>query len=219
MREPVPDYDIAATEICYYSSLLWQKGFADGNGGNLSVKLADGHFLVTPSNFSKMGLGEEQLLLADETGKQLNNFDYKISSEFSTHLAIYRRDPAIKAVIHSHPPYTLSFACTDFFPLEPLTPEAFIWAGDISVIPFLLPGSKDLSDYIGSVNSSLDVLVLKNHGAITSGSSLKEAWFRCEVLESQSKLYHLAGCRGDALNFLNNIDKERLKEIKNKFFK
>lgn len=219
MREAVPGYDIVATEICYYSSLLWQKGFADGNGGNLSAKLTNDRFLVTPSNFSKLGLKKDQLILADETGKQLSNFDHKISSEFSTHLAIYRRKTEIKAVIHSHPPYTLSFACTDFFPLEPLTPEAFIWTGDISLIPFFLPGSLELSEYIGSMISPLEVLVLKNHGAVTSGRSLKEAWFRCEVLENHSMLHHLAGCRGDKLTFIKDFDIERLNGVKTKFLK
>jgi len=200
-------------QICYYSDLLWQKGYADGNGGNISVKIDNDKFFVTPSLFSKKGLKPEDIVTVDSDGCELDKGN-RASSEFSTHLAVYRKNPDIKAVIHAHPPYICSFACTDNFPVEPLTPEAYLWAGEIAVIPYLLPGSALLAEYIENLSSKGEVLILKNHGVITSGKSLRDAWFRCEVVEHQSFIYHLAKSRNDELNKLDLTEAEKLDEIK-----
>ncbi len=218
MKSQEFEFKKIAEQICHYSSLMWESGFAEANGGNLSVRLGNGNFLVTPTNLSKKGLVPDDLVLSDNKGVQINTSIRRISSEFTTHLAIYKINPEAVAVIHAHPPYTCSFACSATFPTYPLTAEAVIWAEKINVIPYIVPGSEELADYVVTTGSGSDVFILKNHGIITFGKSLKEAWFKCEVVEAQSKLYHLAACRGEEPVRLDKTQINKLREVKKIFF-
>ncbi len=218
MKSQECEFNKFAEQICIYSNLMWERGFAEANGGNLSVRLGNGNFLVTPTNHSKKGLIPDDLVLSDNRGVQINSLNGRMSSEFNTHLAIYKINPEAVAVIHAHPPYTCSFACSATFPTDPLTAEAVFWAENIKVIPYILPGSEELAEFIVTTGSGADVFVLKNHGIVTFGKSLKEAWFKCEVVEAQLKLYHLAASRGEEPLKLDNIQISKLREIKKVFF-
>jgi len=162
MKSQDSDLIAVAEQICHYSSLMWESGFAEANGGNISVRLVNGNFLVTPTNHSKKELVPEDMVISDYKGVQISSANRRVSSEFSTHLAIYRINPETMAVIHAHPPYTCSFACSGNFPSAPLTAEAVIWAENIKVIPYILPGSEELANCILTTGADADVFILKN---------------------------------------------------------
>lgn len=191
-----------AREISEYSRLAWNKGFVEANGGNISVRLPGNLLISTPTLESKNDLQEDDMVISNFYGEKIyGNRD--ASSELFSHIAIYKSNPDAISVIHTHPPYTCSFACTNSLPFSNITPESVVWANKISVIPYFLPGSKELADMIVKLSEGVRVLLLRNHGLITWGETLKEAWWRSEVMENCCRISHLIMERGDNPVYLN----------------
>jgi len=216
---PIPKiyYDQAFT-LCYYSELLWQKSLVEGNGGNLSLKLENNLFLTTPTLHSKSGLNETDLVIVDSLGNQLYG-DRHATSELFAHLAIYKNNPEIGGVIHSHPPYTCSYAFSDSIPSVPLSAESVIWMDELILAPYNMPGSQEFIDQIESLSRGRHVLALQNHGLITWGKDLKEAFWRTEVVESHCKVSHIMESRGAAPRHFSYKQMTQLNDLRNRFLK
>ncbi|MHC1778627.1 MAG: class II aldolase/adducin family protein [Bacteroidales bacterium] len=190
-----------AREITEYSHLAWQKGFTEANGGNISIRLPDNLIMSTPTLESKRDLQDEDMVISNFHGKKIFG-KRDASSEITSHIAIYKANPEALSVIHTHPPFTCSFACTNNLPLSNITPESVLWTGKIAIIPYHLPGSEELSDMILNLSVGSKVLLLRNHGLITWGESLKEAWWRTEVMENTCRISHYISVRGDSATLL-----------------
>lgn len=216
---PIPKmfYDQAFT-LCYYSELLWQKSLVEGNGGNLSLKLDNNLFMTTPTLHSKNGLNEKDLVIVDSLGNQLYG-DNRVTSELFAHLAIYKNNPDIGGVIHSHPPYTCSYAFSSSIPSVPLSAEAVIWMEDLILAPYNMPGSQEFFDQIESLSRGRYVIALQNHGLIAWGKDLKEAFWRTEVVEAHCKISHIMESRGATPRHFTYKQMTQLSDLRNRFLK
>ena len=161
-----------AREITEYSHLAWQKGFTEANGGNISVRLPDNLIMSTPTLESKRDLQDDDMVISNLQGKKIFG-KREVSSEIKSHIAIYKLNPDAFSVIHTHPPYTCSFACTNKLPFSNITPESVLWTGKIALLPFALPGSEELSDLIMKLSAGMKVILMMNHGLLTWGESSK----------------------------------------------
>lgn len=176
-------------EIIQVCRLMYQKGYVAATDGNVSVRLDDNLFLITPSGFSKGLLRPDQLLLVDEEGNVVGRSRYgptrglRPSSEILLHLEAYRRRPDIRAVVHAHPPITIALSIAGISLARCLLPEVLMTLGMIPTAPYATPASEESARAIAGLIDHYDAIVLERHGSITVGKSALDAYFKLEKLE------------------------------------
>jgi ribulose-5-phosphate 4-epimerase/fuculose-1-phosphate aldolase len=105
------------------------------------------------------------------------------SSEATMHTAIYRARGDVEAVVHTHAPATTAFATTGAHLDEPLLPEVLAFIGPVALVPYARAGTLDLPRAMAPYLADHDAFLLANHGPVTVGRTLEEAYFRMERLE------------------------------------
>src|SRR3954463_9048863 len=86
-------------EICRFGKMLHERGFVAATDGNLSVRMADGNILVTPTGMCKSMMEADDITVVDPNGRQVSG-KRGVTSEIGMHLLIYRLRPDINAVVH-----------------------------------------------------------------------------------------------------------------------
>ncbi len=159
-------------------------GYVAANDGNISVRIAEDEIIATPTGVSKAEMDEVMMLrMRISDGAILAKGDLNPSTEIRMHLRVYRENPSVNAVCHAHPPVSTSFACAGL-PLDrAVYPEAFLSLGIVPCAPYAMPGTEDVPDSIAPYCRDYHAVLLANHGVVTWGTSLTEAWFRLESVE------------------------------------
>ena len=170
-------------------TLLYERKITISAGGNMSVRLDDS-ILITPSGRNKGLLTTNDMVKVSMDGKVIGSG--KPSIETMMHLALYNARPDINAVVHCHPLYCTILAVKGEKIKSDLTPEGVLLLGDVPMVGYFTPGSKELVDAVAA-NSSSSAMIMERHGAITQGATLEEAYNRMEELEFQANLQILAG--------------------------
>lgn len=200
--------------LCEYGSLLYQHGFLAGSDGNMSVRLDDDRIMVTPSGVAKGRMTPDDPVIVDINGKHLQGAK-KASSEVLMHLFVYQNRPEIKAVVHSHAPYATSFAAAGIELGSDILPEIVVYIGKIPLTDYAPPGTdavpKSLEPFIEANNAFL----LRNHGLLTIGRDIEEAYNRHEVVEHYARIVHLARQLGN-INSIPSEDFRRLEKMRQK---
>ena len=179
---PYPGEQEAKELILEVGRRLYQRGFVAANDGNISVMTAPGILWATPTGVSKGFMTGDMLVRTDLDGTVLEG-SARPSSELKMHLRAYRENPEIRAVVHAHPPVSTAFAIAGI-PLDrPILSEAVMQLGAVPVAPYAQPGTQAVPDSIASFCRTCRAVLLANHGAVTWGASLMEAYFRMESLE------------------------------------
>lgn len=194
-------------QLVYYSNKVYEKGFVAAFDGNLSLRLNDNTILITASGKNKGEINEKDILQIDLNGKLLKG-EGKISTEVKMHLYSYKKRKDVNAVVHCHPVFVTSFALTGKTINSKILPEVFLSLGKIPLCKYATPSTdevpKSLEPYIEYCNSFL----LQNHGALTFGKNLTEAYFRMEKLEHAAEIFYRAELLGGVkLLSKNNINK------------
>lgn len=216
---PIPKlYYDQAFALSYYSEILWQKSFVEGNGGNLSIRLDEDLFMITPSMHSKSGLNETDFVIVDSKGNKIYG-SKKASTELFTHLSIYNNNPDIGGIVHSHPPYTCSYAFSETVPATPMSAESVIWMGQLTLAQYNTPGSAELLEQVETLSKGRNVLILQNHGLLTWGKNIEEAYWRTEVVEAHCKISHIMESRGSQPRHFTYKQMTQLNELRGKFTK
>ncbi len=204
--------DDALEQLCDVANSLYERGYAHGSTGNISVRVGD-EVWVTPTGQPLRGLAPERLARVDLAGNLLD--ENRPSKEHPFHSAIYRRRPEARAVVHLHSTYAVALSCLADFEgdadLPPVTPYYFMRVAPLAVLPYFRPGSADLAAAIERVAAAHHSILLRNHGLICAGPSLSEAADRAEELEQAARLYFIL--RGERTLTLTPPDVEELKRI------
>ena len=184
-------------QICDVCHKMWQLGWVAANDGNVSVKLDDGTFLATPTGISKSFITPERLVRIDANGEVLEGQEgAKPSSEIKMHLRCYQEREDVRAVVHAHPPTATGFAVAHLDMDRYTMIETVIAIGSIPVTPYGTPSTYEVPDAIAPYLKEHDVMLLENHGALTVGTDLINAYYRMETLELYDKISltaHLLG--------------------------
>ena len=172
----------ARRDLCEVGRRMYQNGYVAANDGNMSVKCGSDTVLITPAGVSKGFMKPRMMVKVDLEGRVLSG-GYKPSSEIKLHLAVYRENAGVTSVVHAHPPVATSFAIAGI-PLDrPLVTEAMILLGVVPVAPYATPGTQDLPESILPFCRKYNAVLLANHGVLTWGRDLFEAYHRLETLE------------------------------------
>jgi len=184
------------------------KDFVASNDGNISIRMDENRILITPTGVSKGFMTADMLLVVDRTGKVLQGSG-KPTSEMPMHLAVYEERPDVGAVVHAHPPTATGFAVARI-PLDKIAlPEVVYNLGTISLAPYGTPSTREVPDSIRGVIQKSDGVLLSNHGAMTVGKDVLQAYYRMETLEAVAKISLVARNLGGEA-FLPRQEIERL---------
>lgn len=180
-------------EVCHK---VYEKGFVSAYDGNLSLRISNKRILITPSARCKGELEESELLEIDLDGNLLEGVG-KITTEAKIHILAYRKRPEINAVVHCHPIYATAFATTTGEGMSlPVFPEVILTLGKIPLCKYATPSTDELPESLLPYIKYSWAMLLENHGAVTFGRSIKEAYFKMEKLEHSAKTLFVARMLG-----------------------
>jgi L-fuculose-phosphate aldolase len=191
----------AARRMALCCRQLAAGGLIAGQDGNLSVRLANGRILVTPRGRIKALLAAGDMVEVNLDGtlpRGARRSSRKPTSELDLHLRILRHRPDVQAVVHAHPPTATGFAVAGQEIPANVLPELIFVVGPVPLVPYGTPGTPELGDRIVPFLKGADALLLANHGAVTMGRSLDQAWIRMESLEHAARIIVAARAIGDA---------------------
>ena len=158
---------------------LWKKGYVDGNGGNMTIRVGDNLVLCTPTLISKGELTVDHLCLVDLDGNQKAGA-YKRTSEVNTHLGIMKVNPKAKSCCHAHPPHATAWAVAAQRPPTCMIPEAEVFLGEIGLAEYQTPGTPANARAVAEVAKDHQSVLMINHGVITWGKDLEDAYWKME---------------------------------------
>jgi L-fuculose-phosphate aldolase len=180
-------------QLVRYGNRLIEDGLAVGSAGNISVRVAD-HVLITPSGIPYPDLDTGDICLVDMAGN-LAGGTGEPSSETPMHLAVYAATRA-RAVVHTHSPevVALSAVCDE---LPAIHYAITGLGGPVRVARYTRFGSGELAAAAVAALADRSAAILGNHGAISYGAGLAEAYDRAVLLEWLARVHRLACSRGE----------------------
>jgi L-fuculose-phosphate aldolase len=190
---------------------LYAKGFIAAGDGNISVRLDADRVLTTPSGRNKGRLSPEDLVVTDMTGRKLQGLP-EPSSELEMHLVMYHERPDVCAVVHAHPPHASGFAVAGLPMDSPLLSEVILTLGEVPLAAYGTPTTPELAEAVRPWAGS-DGILLANHGALTVGPDVYQAYDRMETLEHSAHIYLVARLLGTERP-LSDEHVARLQEIR-----
>ncbi|AEC51627.1 L-fuculose phosphate aldolase [Pyrococcus sp. NA2] len=173
-------------KLIYYSKLAHKKGLTGSFGGNISVRV--GNYIFIKGTGSVMEeIGESQIATMTLEGEIISAV--RPSSEFRLHMGIYKERDDVRAVVHLHPPYSITVSLFEG-ELPMLTPEAELYLRRVPILPFKPAGSVELAEQVREAMRDNDAVILQRHGIVTVGRSLREAFYRAELVEEVARLWY-----------------------------
>jgi L-fuculose-phosphate aldolase len=175
-------------EICHK---VYAKGFVAAYDGNISCRTPKNTVLITRSGICKGDVSEKDIVEIDLTGKVLTG-KQKVSTEHKIHLYAYQKRKEINAVVHCHPTYATTFALIGSGLDKHYLPEVFLTFGKIPLCKYATPSTDAVSKSLEPHINYAWAMLLQNHGAVTLGKNLDDAFYKMEKLEHAAKILLLA---------------------------
>lgn len=191
---------------------LYKHGLTTTSGGNISYRISQDLILITPSATDKGRMRWREVSVMSILGQNLTP-GLKPSIESEMHLSIYRKNKDVMAIVHAHPVFASSFTAMKCKIDTNLTAEAAAILGTPLMVPYALMGSADLAATAADYVQKSDILLLENHGILTTGTNLLQAFDKIEVLENAAKMTLIV----DLSKKKNPLSKSRILEIEKIF--
>lgn len=193
---------------------LSERGLVAGTDGNISVRLETDRIMITPAGKAKGYLNSDDMVIVDSNGKKIQGA-LSPSSEMAMHLFVYKNRPEVSACVHAHPPHATAFAVAGIDLQNDILPEVVVFVGGIPLTDYAPPGTDAVPRALEPHIEKCNAFLLRNHGLLTIGRTLEEAWCRLETVEHYSKILHLARQLGN-VNCIPSEDFQRLEKIRQK---
>lgn len=206
---------------------VYARGFVAGYEGNLSARLPGDRILVTPARLCKGDVTARDLLvvpLPEETAGSSGRArsprraarpraaQRRPTAELDMHRMVYGERPDAGAVVHAHPPVATGFAVAGVGIPERALPEVVVTMGAIPLVPYGLPGTKGLANEIRRFVKTADAFLLANHGVLTVGATIEEAYYRMETVEQVARTVLAARILGSPVE-LSDAEIEALRKL------
>ncbi|ABS66281.1 class II aldolase/adducin family protein [Xanthobacter versatilis] len=179
--------------ICMFGRSLFERGLTPGSSGNISLRLDDGGWLVTPTNASLGFLDPARISRLDATGRIISGD--APTKEIPLHEALYDTRSSARAIVHLHSTHSVALTMLpEIDPkavLPPMTPYYLMRCGQTALVPYYRPGDPAVSDAIRGLAGRYSSVLLANHGPVVAGDTLEAAVFATEELEETARLYLL----------------------------
>lgn len=184
-------------DIVDVGKLVYQKGWVAANDGNITVRLDHERILATPTGVSKGMMRPDDLIIVDNQGNKIAG-RLERTSEIAMHLTVYNLRPDIHSVVHAHPPTATGFAAAGLSLNKALLPEVVIGLGCVPLAAYGLPGTPALTEPMIPLIPKYDALLMGNHGAVSYGKDVYQAFFRMETVEHFARISFVAEMLGGA---------------------
>jgi len=205
-------YKKARKEVACFMRRLYKQGLTTTSGGNISIRISDEIIIITPSATDKGRMRWKEVGVMTIFGENLTS-DLKPSIESEMHLSIYKKKKEVKAIVHAHPVFASAFTAMKCKIYTNLTAEACAILGNPLVVPYALMGTSDLATLAAENIQNSDILLLENHGILTTGSNLLQAFDKIEVLENAAKMTMIV----EITKKKSSLSKSRIFEIEKLF--
>jgi ribulose-5-phosphate 4-epimerase/fuculose-1-phosphate aldolase len=196
MTDTTPDRRLR-DQLVIVAESLFARGLTAGSSGNISVRLDDGGYLMTPTNSSLGRLDGDRLARIDEDGNHVGGD--RPTKEAALHRAMYQRRPGDKAIVHLHSPHATAVSCLDGLDgadcIPALTPYHVMRVGRVPLVAYHRPGDPGVVEAIHDITGDCHALLLANHGPIVSEGTLQQAADAIEELEQTARILLLLGDR------------------------
>ncbi len=193
---------------------MFRRGSTFGSSGNISVRLSDGRWLMTPTNVSMGELDPASLSVIDRDGRLISG-DPPTKEAF-LHRVMYESRPDAGAVVHLHSTHSVAVSClAEISPedvLPPITAYYVMRVGRLPLVPYFPPGDSRLAEAVRPLVGRHHAVLLANHGPVVAGTSLNAAAGAIEELEETARLYLLL--RGERTRYLTP---EQVSELRARF--
>ena len=178
----------ARPQILEAGKRLRDRFFIASNDGNISARISKNEVLITPTGVNKGDVTSEMILKIDMQGNVISGGG-KPSSETKMHLAVYRTRPDVEAIVHAHPPAATGFAaCHIRLDQDVILPEVVFGLGKIGFAEYGTPTTEEIPNAVVKEIPDCEALILANHGALTVGPDVMQAYYRMEVLEMYARV-------------------------------
>jgi L-fuculose-phosphate aldolase len=199
-------------QVACFMKRLYKHGLTTTSGGNISLRITEDLIAITPSATDKGRMKWKEVGIMNIRGENLTP-GLKASIESEMHLAIYKKKEDIKAIVHAHPVFASAFTAMKCKINTNLTAEACAILGEPLMVPYALMGTGKLAALAAEKIVQSDILLLENHGILTTGKNLLQAFDKIEVLENAAKMTLLTEITGKK----RPLSKTRIIEIKKMF--
>lgn len=183
------DLALAKQDILDYCLRSMEYGLNFNTQGNISIRVPDeeDRFLITPTDLEYDRMTVDDIVMVDSASNVIEG-KHQPSSEVTVHMAIYRRRPDVNAIVHTEPVYTNVWGVVG----EPITGAlvnmVIYTKGDVPIMPFRLSNNTAFGDAMCDVMGDLNAIVWANHGLLTVGSNLRDAFKTSVAVESAAKV-------------------------------
>lgn len=202
-------------DMCEIGRRIYDRQFAAANDGNITVRISDNEVLCTPTLHCKGFLKPEDISTIDMTGKQISGRK-KRSSEALLHLEIYKQREEIRSVVHCHPPHATAFAIAREPIPQCILPEVEVFLGDVPITKYETPGGQAFAETIIPFVKRTNVMILANHGTVSYGESVEQAYWWTEILDSYCRMLMLAKQLGNVA-YLDQQKSQELLDLKDQW--
>lgn len=202
-------------ETIHYGRMMYEHGFVAAMDGNISVRLDEERILCTPTAMCKGAMRPSDLVVVDPEGRRVAG-KRDVSSEIGMHLLIYRMRPDVRGVVHAHPTTATGFAAAGMALDKPLVSEVVISLGSIPLARYGTPGTPELAEALEPFVSEYDAILMANHGVVTYGESLPQAYMKMETVEHFARIAlvtHMLGRQEP----LGNEELEKLLVVRSRY--
>lgn len=195
-------------DIIAVGKRVYDRGYVASNDGNISARIDKERVLITPTGVSKGFMKVEDLVIVDFNGKILSGTK-KPSSEVFMHLQVYKDRPDVNSVCHAHPPHATGFAVAGI-PLDKcVLPEVIIALGSVPLIEYGTPGTEEFYKPVLKLLKDYDAFLLANHGALTIGKDVLNAYHKMETIEHFAYIAFVA----QQIGYVKTLDPEQVKKL------
>lgn len=205
--------DALRDQMCRLGKALFDRGYAVGGAGNLSLRLPDDTYLVTPTGSCLGRLDPPSLSKITADGSLVSG--KRPTKEFAFHLDLYRARPEAGAVVHLHSTYLTALSCRRDLDHEnavrPFTPYFVMRIGSLPVVPYYRPGDPRIGRDLAKLarRSDAQAFLLASHGPVVLGANFEDAVDNAEELEETAKLWFLL--RGEDVRYLTDDEIDELR--------
>ena len=209
----IPDkFKSERKDVARFMRRLYKRGLTTTSGGNISMRITGDLILITPTATDKGRMRWKEVGIVTIFGENLTP-RLKPSIETAMHLSIYKKKKDVLAIIHAHPVFASLFTAIKAKINTELTAEAKAVLGDPLFVKYAVMGSVALAEVAAENILRSDILLLENHGILTVGSNLLQAFDRIEVLENAAKMTLMTEMTGRK----KPLDKARILELERLF--
>ncbi len=179
-------------EVLEAAQQMAEKGLTVGSSGNVSLRIKESRgrelVAITPSGRYYDSMKADDIVIVDFEGRRVEG-ELAPSIETMLHIGIYKARKKVNAVIHTHPVFGSVMAVTGMEIPPILDDQVTQIGGEIKVAQYAPSGSPEMVKNVIAALGPRNAVLMANHGALSVGRNMREAFTICELLEKTARIY------------------------------